>query len=80
MPFYVLGGTTNTVFGVLTLCRVLYTLRTGEIASKHMAARWALGHVATCWRPLSQRLPSPLRRLLSMADRVIPLRSPYLRL
>jgi hypothetical protein len=55
MPFYVLGGTTNTVFGVLTLCRVLYTLRTGEIASKRMAARWALRHVAACWRPLLRR-------------------------
>jgi len=55
MPFYVLSGTTNTVFGVLTLCRVLYTLRTGEIASKRMAARWALRHVAACWRPLLRR-------------------------
>ena len=55
MPVYVCGGTTPTVFGVLTLCRVLYTLRTGEIASKRAAGVWALGHVAAQWRPLLRR-------------------------
>jgi len=55
MPAYVVGGTTSTVFGVLTLCRVLYTLRTGEIASKRTATRWASQRVAARWRPLLRR-------------------------
>ncbi len=55
MPTYALSGTTNTVFGALTLCRVLYTLETGEVVSKRTAARWALHRVAPCWRPFLHR-------------------------
>jgi len=55
MPSYVRSGTANTVFGVLTLCRALYTLRTGEVTSKRAAARWALRHMAPCWSPLLRR-------------------------
>ncbi len=55
MPAYVWGGTTPTVFGVLTLCRVLYTLRTGQITGKRAAGEWALGQVATPWRPFLRR-------------------------
>lgn len=40
---------------VLSLCRILYTLRTGEIASKPAASRWALGVLDARWRPLIER-------------------------
>ena len=43
MPHYVQAGAATQVFGVLSLCRVLHTLRTGEIVSKLEAAQWALG-------------------------------------
>jgi hypothetical protein len=55
MPRYLAGGTRGQVFGVLTLCRVLYTLRTREVGSKMAAARWALCHVDSRWRPLIER-------------------------
>lgn len=41
MPLYVMTGTGETVFGVLSLCRVLCTLRTGEIVGKVSAGRFA---------------------------------------
>jgi hypothetical protein len=56
MPPYTLSGTEAQVFGVLTLCRVLYTLRTGAVASKEAAAAWALGHVDARWHPLIERV------------------------
>ncbi len=55
MPRYVVGGTEHQVFGVLTLCRVLYTLHTQEVASKATAAAWAMERVDPRWRPLIGR-------------------------
>jgi predicted nucleotidyltransferase len=40
---------------VLTICRVLYTLRSGEVASKPAAARWAKEALDVRWRPLIER-------------------------
>ncbi len=55
MPRYVVGGTEHQVFGVLTLCRILYTLHTREVASKATAAAWAMERVDHRWRPLIGR-------------------------
>ncbi|HEV8194485.1 MAG TPA: aminoglycoside adenylyltransferase domain-containing protein, partial [Ktedonobacterales bacterium] len=40
---------------VLTLCRLLYTLDTGSVASKPVAARWAARTRAIRWRALIGR-------------------------
>jgi len=40
---------------VLTMCRVLYTLERGEVASKREAARWASRHLGERWTPLIER-------------------------
>jgi predicted nucleotidyltransferase len=40
---------------VLTLCRVLYTLETGRVATKRVAARWALQTLEKRWSPLIER-------------------------
>jgi hypothetical protein len=40
---------------VLTLCRLLYTLDTGSVASKPMAARWAAHARAIRWSELIGR-------------------------
>ncbi|MBA3826447.1 MAG: DUF4111 domain-containing protein [Ktedonobacterales bacterium] len=45
----------NHTFVVLTLCRVLYTLETGAVASKPAAARWAQQKVPSRWRKLIGR-------------------------
>jgi hypothetical protein len=42
-------------FAVLTMCRVLYTLHHGAIASKPVSARWALDVLDAQWRPLIER-------------------------
>ena len=34
-------------YAVLTMCRALYTLQHGTIASKPVSARWALAHVGS---------------------------------
>ncbi len=39
-------------YAVLTMCRMLYTLHRGQVVSKPAAARWALAHLETRWRPL----------------------------
>ena len=62
MPHYVQAGAATQVFGVLSLCRVLHTLRTGEIVSKLEAAQWALGEIDPAWRPLVQRAAWRYRR------------------
>ncbi len=41
-------------FAVETLCRVLYTLDCGEVSSKPVAVRWALGHLEEPWHSLIQ--------------------------
>ena len=40
---------------VLTLCRMLYTLKHGKIASKPAAAKWALENLDPKWRLLIER-------------------------
>jgi VanZ family protein/predicted nucleotidyltransferase len=40
---------------VLTLCRILYTLGTGRVASKTRAAAWALKHADPAWQGVIQR-------------------------
>jgi hypothetical protein len=40
---------------VLSLCRVLYTLQTGGVASKPTAARWVIDHGDQQWKGLIER-------------------------
>lgn len=42
-------------FFVLSLCRMLYTLKYGEILSKHEAAKWAKENLDKHWTPLIDR-------------------------
>lgn len=42
-------------FFVLSLCRMLYTLRTGRILSKPAAVKWALENLEAKWKPLIER-------------------------
>ena len=42
-------------FIVLSLCRMLYTIQEGTIASKPVAAQWALKTLSAEWRPLIER-------------------------
>ena len=42
-------------FFVLSLCRILYTLRYGKIVSKLMAAQWAKDNLDSKWKPLIER-------------------------
>ena len=39
-------------YAVLTLCRILYTNATSQLASKRAAAEWAQGHVPEEWHQL----------------------------
>jgi hypothetical protein len=45
----------NHTFVVLTLCRALYTLETGSVASKPAAARWAQHRLPSRWSKLTDR-------------------------
>ncbi len=45
VPFY-------RAYAVLTLCRILYSLRKGRIVSKPRAARWAIKHLPSEWHEL----------------------------
>jgi hypothetical protein len=45
----------NQAFVVLTLCRLLYTLESGAVASKPGAARWAQQAVGPRWAGLIER-------------------------
>ncbi|MBN2084889.1 MAG: phosphoribosylglycinamide formyltransferase [Anaerolineales bacterium] len=42
-------------YAVLTMCRICYTLATGEVASKTNAVRWAKAHLDRHWSPLIDR-------------------------
>ncbi|MCC6802469.1 MAG: DUF4111 domain-containing protein [Anaerolineae bacterium] len=42
-------------FAVLTMCRALYTLNRGEVATKPDAARWALENLDPAWHPQIER-------------------------
>jgi len=66
-------------YAVLTLCRILYTHRSGEVASKPQAARWALRVLPQRWHSLirsacrgsgTTRRPLPLARLARFIDYV----------
>lgn len=60
-------------FTVLTMCRALHTLETGELASKDAAATWALGSLGARWRVLIRaavawREGMPFDRLSEVLD------------
>lgn len=42
-------------YAVLTLCRILYSHRTGEVTSKSSAAAWAIDHIPAEWHDLIRR-------------------------
>lgn len=48
----------HQAFVTLTLCRLLYTLATGAVASKPAAAAWAQSALPAHWRELIERAPS----------------------
>ncbi|MCP4427144.1 MAG: DUF4111 domain-containing protein [Chloroflexi bacterium] len=43
------------VYAILTMCRIMYTLRFGAAASKSTAAKWAIGAVDGRFHPLIQQ-------------------------
>lgn len=50
-----LSGRGYQSYTVLSLCRILYTLQTGGVVSKPVAARWAKETLAERWTPLIER-------------------------
>jgi hypothetical protein len=48
-------GDEYRAFAVLTMCRALYTLRHGAVASKPVSARWARGELGARWAGLIER-------------------------
>ena len=48
-PDFLQAGGGHQVFAILTMCRVLYTLHHGDVASKPVSARWALKKVDPRW-------------------------------
>lgn len=59
-------------YAVLTACRILYSFRTGTVASKPRAAAWALRNVPFEWHPLVRRaLSSDRDRLADLPRRRI---------
>ena len=66
-------------YAVLTLCRILYTHRRGEVASKPQAARWALRTLPRRWHslvrsarqgPRAEPRPLPLPRIAHFIEYV----------
>jgi hypothetical protein len=62
------GQTFYRAYAVLTLCRILYSYREGEVTSKPRAARWALRTLPPRWHSLVREAvasyrgkPAPLR-------------------
>ncbi len=47
-----LSGSQDRAFWIITICRVLYTLHYGALASKPVAARWAQEALGEPWAPL----------------------------
>jgi hypothetical protein len=43
------------VFAILTMCRTLYSLKTGMIASKTEAAYWAIKNIDSDWKDLIEK-------------------------
>ena len=57
VPFY-------RSYAVLTLCRILYTRKTGKVVSKPRAARWATGQFGGQWKSvIAQAVESDAGRL-----------------
>lgn len=50
-----LFGRTYQAYAVLSMCRVLYTIRHGAVASKPVSARWALQVIDNRWHDLIER-------------------------
>ena len=76
------------VYAVLTVCRILYSFRTGAVVSKPLAARWAIGHLPARYRALVRRalgahagarstrlMLSDVRRLIEFANAELQRRS-----
>jgi hypothetical protein len=42
-------------YAILTMCRVLFTMQTGKVVSKPVAADWALQHLEERWQGLIHR-------------------------
>lgn len=59
----------NQTFVVLTLCRLLYTLELGTVASKPGAAKWALQMLNPCWAELIECAISPQRGGAEISER-----------
>ncbi len=65
-------------YAVLTLCRILYSFRTGTIVSKQHAARWAMKNLPAQWHELirqalasdagNQRAQISIRRIAQFID------------
>ena len=65
-------------YAVLTLCRILYSLRYGTVVSKRVAAKWALKNLPEEWSEIitqalksddgEQTLPIPLSRIEQFID------------
>ncbi len=49
-----LRGSEYQAYAVLTMCRALYTLHSGAIATKPQAASWAMEHLNSEWHDLIQ--------------------------
>jgi hypothetical protein len=43
------------VFAILTMCRTLYSLQRGSIASKTEAAQWVIKNIDTDWKDLIEK-------------------------
>lgn len=51
----ILSGRGYQSYAVLSMCRIMYTLQTGCVASKPFAAAWAKENLADRWSPLIER-------------------------
>ena len=69
---YAIGNRWAQAFAVVSYCRMLHTLATGEITSKPAAVRWALAHLDPAWHGLIQRAwadrPDPGVKVLTAAN------------
>jgi len=50
-----LAGDEYQAYAILTMCRALYTLETGAVASKLVAARWTQAQLGAPWAALIER-------------------------
>jgi len=55
-------------YAVTAYCRALFTLHTGEVASKRGALEWARDHLDPRWRPLLTQVIEDRSRGLDPAD------------